>query len=221
MESKSGIYNITNTVNGKVYIGQAYDINKRKRQHFNDLKRNKHRNKHLQSAYNKYGEDSFLFNVILYCEKFELTRYEQSVVDITSNIYNIRKLCVTSALGIKRSEESRRRMSEVHKNPSEEIKRKMSEAHKGKRLSEDAKRKVSEFQKGRITSDETKCKLSESNKGKTRSEETKCKISKAKKGSHPAKWTEERKRKFSEVSKIREANKRLLAITYLEKWSNE
>ena len=58
------IYKIENTVNGKVYIGQTNDPEQRKRAHFGGLKRNKHENPYLQSAWNKYGEDSFYFEVI-------------------------------------------------------------------------------------------------------------------------------------------------------------
>ena len=58
------IYKIENTVNGKVYIGQTNDPERRKKDHFGRLKRNKHENPYLQSAWNKYGEDNFNFEVI-------------------------------------------------------------------------------------------------------------------------------------------------------------
>lgn len=60
----SGIYEIRNTSNNKLYIGSSIDISKRFKQHIQSLKNNKHHNKYLQSAWNKYGEDSFTFKVV-------------------------------------------------------------------------------------------------------------------------------------------------------------
>ena len=66
-EIKSGIYKIENTVNGKVYVGQTKDLHKRKLEHFASLRTNKHHNAHLQSAFNKYGEEYFRFSVVEEC----------------------------------------------------------------------------------------------------------------------------------------------------------
>lgn len=60
----NGIYKITNLVNRKVYIGQSNKLNTRKSCHFYLLKNDKHHNDHLQRAYNKYGKDNFIFEVI-------------------------------------------------------------------------------------------------------------------------------------------------------------
>ena len=54
-----GIYKIENKVNGKVYIGQSIDIEKRWKSHISYLNKGIHRNKHLQSAWDKYGEGNF------------------------------------------------------------------------------------------------------------------------------------------------------------------
>jgi group I intron endonuclease len=59
-----GIYKITNLTNNKVYIGQSYDIIRRKIQHFYLLEQNKHRNEYLQKSYNKHGKDNFIFECI-------------------------------------------------------------------------------------------------------------------------------------------------------------
>jgi len=72
-----GIYKITNTKNNKNYIGQSISLRERKSRHFKDLKNNKHPNRHLQAAYNKYGKDCFMFNVIEAWSSLEyITRQE-------------------------------------------------------------------------------------------------------------------------------------------------
>lgn len=74
-----GIYKITNTVNGKFYIGSSKHIPTRIKQHFYQLRRNLHHSAHLQSAYNKYGKDSFIHEVLLECENF--LEEEQKLLD--------------------------------------------------------------------------------------------------------------------------------------------
>jgi group I intron endonuclease len=59
-----GIYKITNLINRKVYIGQSDNLLRRERQHFYLLENNKHRNDHLQRAYDKYGKNNFIFECI-------------------------------------------------------------------------------------------------------------------------------------------------------------
>ena len=48
---KSGIYIIRNTVNGKIYIGSAVNLEKRLYEHFWALRKNKHINKYLSLIY--------------------------------------------------------------------------------------------------------------------------------------------------------------------------
>lgn len=68
----SGIYSILNKSNGKVYVGQAVKTNRRLSNHKSALRGNHHTNKHLQSSWNKYGEDAFEFNVLEYCSEKSL-----------------------------------------------------------------------------------------------------------------------------------------------------
>lgn len=60
-----GIYTVTNTVSGTVYVGQARNIRKRWEVHRCTLENGKHRNGYLQRAWNKYGAAAFRFEVIL------------------------------------------------------------------------------------------------------------------------------------------------------------
>lgn len=71
------IYAITNTVNDKLYIGRTNNPNNRKLCHFSELRRNKHNNPKLQNAFNKYGEESFIFSVIDCGQTEDICRKEE------------------------------------------------------------------------------------------------------------------------------------------------
>jgi predicted GIY-YIG superfamily endonuclease/DNA-binding MarR family transcriptional regulator len=84
MKIKAGIYKITCKVNGKIYIGSSADCEKRFRQHVNQLNRGKHHNSHLQRAWDKYGEENFIFEVIERInDKDKLIEREQYWIDHT------------------------------------------------------------------------------------------------------------------------------------------
>lgn len=59
-----GIYKIINVVNNKFYVGSAVDLKRRKTRHFSELRNGKHNNAKLQNAWNKYGEQSFIFAIV-------------------------------------------------------------------------------------------------------------------------------------------------------------
>jgi group I intron endonuclease len=59
-----GIYKIINVINNKFYVGSAVNLSRRKTRHFSELRTNKHNNRYLQAAWNKYGEPAFIFAVI-------------------------------------------------------------------------------------------------------------------------------------------------------------
>lgn len=69
-----GIYIIS--CNNKHYIGRSINIKSRLYYHKKELIGNYHKNKHLQDAFNKYGESSFTFDVFEECEKEYLASQE-------------------------------------------------------------------------------------------------------------------------------------------------
>ena len=60
----TGIYSILNTANGKRYIGQSVNLASRKSYHFNALRQSRHKNRHLQAAFNRYGSKAFRWSVL-------------------------------------------------------------------------------------------------------------------------------------------------------------
>jgi len=67
--------------NNKFYIGSSNNIRTRFYKHKSALKHNKHENRHLQRAYNKYGIKNFKFEVLEECLKEELLQKEQMWID--------------------------------------------------------------------------------------------------------------------------------------------
>jgi len=72
MEKICGIYKITNEKNGKVYIGQSVNINKRWYDHKGTLNRNIHRNRFLQRVWNNNNGENFTHTIIELCSRKEL-----------------------------------------------------------------------------------------------------------------------------------------------------
>lgn len=72
----TGIYSIINNQNQKRYIGQSVEIEERIKRHFRELRKGIHHNKHLQSSFDKYGEDVFSFEILEECEEEELNSKE-------------------------------------------------------------------------------------------------------------------------------------------------
>lgn len=194
--SISGIYLIRNSRTKKVYIGSAVNIKQRWREHYKSLQRKTHGNRHLQNAWNKYGEKTFEFKILFKCDVNELLFWEQRAINLHKILFgwnNLYNLCpiAGSSLGIKRSLKTRMKLSEVFKKRKASLitRIRISKAKKGKpngclgkKLSQATKDKISIGNKGKKRTLETKIKLSEANKGKILSPEHCIKLSESHKG---------------------------------------
>jgi group I intron endonuclease len=136
----SGIYAITNAVNGKRYIGSAVNLRARRNQHRFDLRRGRHKSPKLQAAWNKYGETAFGFSVLeLVPDKSKLIEREQAWIDaerVCVMGYNTRPVA-GNQLGFKHSEASLKKMREsqskrVRQPCAEETKEKIRAAQIGR-----------------------------------------------------------------------------------------
>lgn len=172
------IYQITNTVNGKIYIGKTTKtIEERFQGHIRHSRRQGQTL--LYRALRKYGTEAFITTELEsgFDNEDALNEAEIRYIAELKPQYNM-TAGGDGTSGLVVSEETRKKLSEVRKGKpkSEEHKRKISEAKKGKPKSEEHKRKLSESHKGKKLSEETKRKMSESQKGKPKSEEHKRKL---------------------------------------------
>lgn len=74
------LYKITNTVNGKLYIGITSDPRRRKNQHFN--KRKHAAISIIRQAIDKYGKDNFLFEIICVGTKEYILDLEVKAIEL-------------------------------------------------------------------------------------------------------------------------------------------
>lgn len=119
MEDISGIYKIICLKNNKVYIGSSVNLRKRKISHLHELRLNKHSNKRLQNAYNKYGEESFCFEKVLECSPEELLFFEEQMIkqyDSFKQGFNLVEKPTQNMLGYKHTIEAKNKMSVASKN---------------------------------------------------------------------------------------------------------
>lgn len=72
----AGIYKITCLKNNKIYIGSSIELHTRRRNHFLELRKGIHYNSYLQRAFDKYGEDSFQYEILEYIDIVGLTQEE-------------------------------------------------------------------------------------------------------------------------------------------------
>lgn len=75
------VYKILNIKNGKFYIGSSKDYIRRWYQHKYYLNKNKHQNKYLQNAWNKYGKNNFEFILLEECEDLWKRSTEQKYLN--------------------------------------------------------------------------------------------------------------------------------------------
>lgn len=155
---KSGVYTITNVVNGKLYVGMATNIETRLNGHKCDLRKRTHGNAHLQKAWNKYGKENFLFEVLVYCEK-EYLRSEEHYWCLMLNThdrmygYNIQPTTPEGNWGV--SEETKKKISKIHTgrpSPFKNTKReryivdKIQISNRGKVRSAEMRQRIKEWQ---------------------------------------------------------------------------
>lgn len=215
--SQTGIYEISNAINGKKYIGSAVNFTARWCVHKHRLNKGVHHSSPLQNAWKKYGAEAFEFRALIVCPPEALTLFEQRAIDVLRPAYNV---CVVAGrtTGYKHTEETKARFYLRNKavRTPESYKAAAAKAAKTMRVSPEHKEAIRRAHLGKTVTEETKAKLRAANLGKVRGpmlEGQKVKISLANKGRKPSPATLEAARlvntgkKQSEETKKKRADK--------------
>ncbi len=134
-----GIYKITNLINSKIYIGSSVHISNRKSGHFSHLRKNIHPNKHLQAAFNKYGEDNFVFEILETLDDSEFLRLKEDQY--------IKKFDATNS---KIGYNCKDNVINTYIKFTKEHRENLSKSHKGKKQSQEAKDRIRKARKNQV-----------------------------------------------------------------------
>lgn len=143
------IYRITNMANNKFYVGSADSFARREWQHKYHLRRNEHKNPHLQAAWNKYGEEMFVFEVLETIPEGEnqLVWEDKWLRECVGkdDCYNVNTLASAPRLGIVLSEVAKQNISEGRKGKHGGA----NHYRYGQTISEDVRKKIGDAQRGK------------------------------------------------------------------------
>ena len=159
----SGIYSITNQINGHQYIGSAVNLRKRQMNHWFHLRRGTHDNPHLQRAWAKYREHAFVFEILhIVHVSTKLVALEQRVIDHLKPVYNIRRKA-NSNLGIRYSAATKKKISMALKGRTRSVEQ--IQQMSGRPCSIETRRKIGTANSGRKHSLSARMKMSEQRRG--------------------------------------------------------
>jgi group I intron endonuclease len=159
--NECGVYAIKNLRDGKVYIGStAVSFGRRWSGHRSKLRKGKHANQHLQSAWNRDGEESFEFAILeVVTEQDALTAVEAQWIADTN--------CCDRRFGYNARVEPSSNKGMKMGPQSPEFIAKRTSGLKGRVVSEETRAKLRAAAAARPpVSDETRRKLSEMRKGR-------------------------------------------------------
>lgn len=143
------IYQITNMLTGDFYIGSSQSFARREWQHRYALRRNEHKNPHMQASWNKYGEEAFVFEVLEEVPEGEdVLAFENKHLHAhvgRHNCFNVNRDAAAPRLGQTLSAATKGKISRNRKGKH------AGESHYryGQTLSDDVRARISETQRGR------------------------------------------------------------------------
>ena len=182
-----GIYGIRNKLNGMIYVGKTQaNFGDRRDCHIATLRGGYHINQHLQNAWNKYGEENFEFVVLRdctgVCDTDEINRLEQLYIKQYMDVGLSYNIGIGGDGG-----------TNFGKHLSEETKRKIGDANRinmtGRKASDQTKQKMSDAQKKRYAE------MSAERRAEIAAKSAEC--------ARGYQWSEESKRKMSEIQQTK------------------
>lgn len=149
----TGVYVIEHIASGKKYVGSAAkSFSKRWREHRHSLRKGTHHSPYLQHAWDKYGEDAFVWRIVKRTSPEEAIESEQAYIDLhqagdPKRGYNNAPIA-GSCLGVKHSDAARANMSAAQKGVKHgpftaEHCAKISAAGMGRKVSAETRAKMS------------------------------------------------------------------------------
>lgn len=143
------IYRITNMENGHYYVGSAESFARREWSHKYELRKGTHKNPRLQAAWNKYGEEMFVFEVLETVPEgvtaFEVENKYLAECVGKPDCYNINTNAFVPRLGVMLSDEAKQNISRARKGKHAG----QNHYRYGKTLAEEIRAKISASQKGK------------------------------------------------------------------------
>ena len=192
--SDPAIYQICHTLSGRTYVGSTNNWKRRRGEHKSELRGGRHCNAHLQRAWNKYGEDAFVFNVLERLPLDQLVTREQFWIDSFPDVFNTCPAAGTTrglpCTGEKKAKISAANTGRIYSEAAKqriraaravqvitpEAAAKTNAANTGKKRTPEACARISEGLKGIKRSAETRAKVAAANIGRKASPETRAKM---------------------------------------------
>lgn len=205
---RTGVYCWLNRTNGKVYVGSTTrSFNVRKNGHLSHLRKGTSPHRHLQSAWNKYGEDAFEWLVLWKCMPDECVEEEQWWIDrlqaaIPSRGYNTlaiagntREAMAARSKLVRMTDEVKAKISNAAKrqwaNP--QMRDRMVAAMTARLAEPEVRQRISSGLIGRKVSEETRLKMAARKRASWADPEYRLRMSEAHKGHRQSEETRAKK----------------------------
>lgn len=196
----AAIYKITCVVTDDFYVGSAVKPKRRRWEHWDALKKNRHHCRSLQEAWNEYGEDAFEFEVVEEVNEGDILLIEDMyLVQHAGQPY-----CYNTALSTQIPSSSQKEVREkiaqsLKEHYAENKHPRMGKKHTPEALAKIAANRVpprgeGHYRYGKTLSDEVRKKIGDTQRGKPKSagrkvsEEGRAKIRAAAEAGHYAHW---------------------------------
>lgn len=149
------IYSLHCWASNSAYIGSTTrPVRRRFVEHCSRLRRGVHRNKHLQRAWNKYGEEVFeclVLDEVLDKDLYQAEQYWLDQALQAGDVYNMGACAANPMQGRTHTAAARAKISRANKGKQLSLwqRLRVSQTHKGKPKSKETRRRISEARRGK------------------------------------------------------------------------